>query len=107
MRGIKTPYALRPEHYTSLPIEHNTKFRLVSAQAAKKEGDISSVFVSLSGTAAHPLPPKFAQIKRDIIQRNGMQLLSSWRLLLDKLAIETEEISKKGPLSSLRSITRT
>jgi hypothetical protein len=63
----------------------------------KKEGDISSVFVSLSGTAAEPLPQRFAQLKRDLIAGREREIEASWRRLLKELKSENEIITAKGP----------
>jgi len=40
------------------------------AKAPKKEGDISSVFVSLSGATPTPLPERFTELKRVLIHGN-------------------------------------
>ena len=60
------------------------------AQATRKEGDISSVFVSLSGVTPDPLPQRFADIKRQLIQGNESAVTASWKRLLEQLAIENE-----------------
>jgi hypothetical protein len=67
------------------------------AKAAKKEGDISSVFVSLSGASTTPLPERFANIKRKLISGNEDRVCASWHRLLDRLAIENEIVSRQGP----------
>lgn len=64
---------------------------------AKKEGDISSVFVSLSGTAPVALPPRFADIKRQLLNGNENAVRASWQKLLERLAVENEEVAQKGP----------
>ena len=57
--------------------------------SAKPEGDISSVFASLSGDAANqPLDPRFAQLKAQIIQGYESQVTDSWYRLLDALKRE-------------------
>jgi hypothetical protein len=40
---------------------------VVSTAPAKKEGDIPSVFVSLSGAAAQPLDSRFADLKSRLL----------------------------------------
>ena len=67
------------------------------AKAAKKEGDISSVFVSLSGAAPAKLPSRFAEIKRQLIQGNEDRVLASWQRLLEQLSKENEIVAQKGP----------
>lgn len=66
------------------------------SQLAKKEGDISSVFKSLSGGPAEPLPPRYADIKRNLIAGNEEAVHSSWNRLLTKLASSTKTIAKLG-----------
>ncbi|CAF4361696.1 unnamed protein product, partial [Rotaria magnacalcarata] len=52
----------------------------------KPEGDISSVFVSLSGVDADkPLEPRFSQLKAQIIRDHEQQVKDSWYRLLDAL----------------------
>lgn len=67
------------------------------AQATRKEGDISSVFVSLSGVTPDPLPQRFADIKRQLIQGNESAVTASWKRLLEQLAVENEIVKQKGP----------
>nr|POF12274.1 uncharacterized protein ybiu [Quercus suber] len=66
--------------------------------AAKKEGDISSVFVSLSGNGAAPkLAERFAMIKSGLVDGNEEKLTASWIRLLERLAKENELVKAKGP----------
>ena len=75
-----------------------TSSRRMATQAkAKKEGDISSVFVSLSGAQAAPLPERYTEIKRNLIRGNEKRLAESWQALLPKLATENELVAKLGP----------
>jgi Gig2-like len=67
------------------------------AQATRKEGDISSVFVSLSGVTPEPLPQRFAEIKRQLIQGNENAVTASWKRLLEQLAVENEVVKQRGP----------
>lgn len=67
------------------------------AQATRKEGDISSVFVSLSGVTPDPLPQRFADIKRQLIQGYEGAVTASWKRLLEQLAVENETVKQKGP----------
>lgn len=59
----------------------------------KPEGDISSVFATLSGVDADkPLDLRFAQLKAQIIKGHEKQLKESWYRLLDALKRENEII---------------
>jgi hypothetical protein len=66
-------------------------------KAAKKEGDISSVFVSLSGAGPAKLPSRFADMKRQLIQGNEDRVAASWARLLGQLSKENEIVAQKGP----------
>lgn len=73
-----------------------TTRRSVATAAAKKEGDISSVFVSLSGVAPKPLPHRFADIKTQLIAGHEEQVRDSWVRLLKTLREETRIITGLG-----------
>ncbi|KAI4728711.1 DUF1479-domain-containing protein [Aureobasidium sp. EXF-10728] len=65
---------------------------------SKREGDISSVFVSLSGDGATAeLPPRFATIKNALLKGNRDQVTASWARLLEKLDQENQLVKEKGP----------
>jgi Protein of unknown function (DUF1479) len=72
--------------------------RTIASQArpAKLEGDISSVFSSLSGGRDQPLPDRYAAMKRKMIQDHEKELTDSWRRLLKRLNKENEVIAKRG-----------
>jgi len=70
----------------------------------KEAGDISSVFPSLSGKPAEPLPPRFADIKRSLIKGNEAAVADSWQRLLDGLKGEIDEIRVKGSTVSISSV---
>lgn len=62
----------------------------------KEEGDISSVFRSLSGSdEAERLPQRFADVKRSLVQDKGA-LYSSWNRLLARLRDETHLVKSQG-----------
>ncbi|WRT65657.1 uncharacterized protein IL334_002602 [Kwoniella shivajii] len=63
----------------------------------RQEGDISSVFASLSGEKAKALPERFADLKRHIIgdEANQQALISSWTSLTKRLRQAAVEIEKK------------
>ncbi|KAG8862904.1 hypothetical protein FRB96_000322 [Tulasnella sp. 330] len=66
---------------------------------AKKEGDISSVFTSLSGAAHVELPPRFAELKRTIVGSSEdaqLRLRQSFADLLEAIKIGVAEIRSKG-----------
>jgi len=66
-------------------------------RVAKEEGDISSVFISLSGNKAEALPPRFAQLKREIIGGHGDALLASWMRLIPVVEAKVTESNERGP----------
>lgn len=63
----------------------------------KREGDISDAFVSLSGSHRAPLPPKFLDLKRELIRGNEEKVIASWNRLLRELKIENDVVAKQGP----------
>ncbi|GKT52241.1 uncharacterized protein ColSpa_12422 [Colletotrichum spaethianum] len=65
--------------------------------APKKEGDISSVFVSLSGAAREPLPDRFRTLKQDLVAGHEDAVVQSWGRLLRALREENETVAAKGP----------
>jgi hypothetical protein len=65
--------------------------------SGKKEGDISSVFVSLSGAARAPLPPRFRDIKAALVAGHEREVVASWGRLLDGLRAENAVVARKGP----------
>jgi hypothetical protein len=69
----------------------------MSSMKSKKEGDISSVFASLSGGSHEPLPERFAKLKQDVVRGREAQLVTSWNKLLDRLRDENELVASKGP----------
>ena len=66
------------------------------SQSPKKEGDISSVFVSLSGSAASPLPQRFAEIKKNLIRGREEAIVHGFHSLLRTLAQEIPIIKALG-----------
>ncbi|KAF4626222.1 hypothetical protein G7Y89_g11942 [Cudoniella acicularis] len=70
---------------------------LKTAVQSKKEGDISSVFVSLSGGAPPVLPARFADVKKDLAVGQEEKLVASWGRLLTALEEEVKIISSRGP----------
>ncbi|KAJ5670507.1 uncharacterized protein N7477_005870 [Penicillium maclennaniae] len=71
--------------------------RSTSTSTDRKEGDIPSVFVSLSGDQkAPPLPERFADQKKRLIAGHEDQLKRSWDRLLCKLRDEIGAIVERG-----------
>jgi hypothetical protein len=68
-----------------------------TAPRSKKEGDISSVFVSLSGVAPQPLPKRFAEVKKELATGHEQKLTASWGRLLKEIEEEVKIISRRGP----------
>jgi Protein of unknown function (DUF1479) len=63
----------------------------------KEEGDISSVFASLNGDRSQELPPRFAQLKREIIGERGDAILASWKRLIPVVEAKVREANERGP----------
>ncbi|PKS11173.1 hypothetical protein jhhlp_002934 [Lomentospora prolificans] len=61
--------------------------------AGKEEGDISSVFVSLSGATREPLPTRFRDLKYSLVAGKEDKVIASWNRLLKALAVENDLIS--------------
>ena len=93
-----TPHYLpriRPIHH----IQNGLKRMSTSTQPARKEGDISSVFVSLSskdGEQQTQLPEEFAHLKKRLIAGREDQIQRSWNRLLYQLREEVRTIQHHG-----------
>ena len=70
--------------------------RLATQTKVKEEGDISSVFVSLSGASPTALPERFADIKRQLVRGKEPQISGSWKRLLKQLSVENKLVAEKG-----------
>ena len=77
-------------------IRQSSKRNLASHVTAKKEGDISSVFVSLSCATATKFPERYADIERNLIRGNEDKILDSWKRLLKRLAEENAVVAAEG-----------
>ena len=64
---------------------------------SKAEGDISSVFSSLSGAERPPLPQRFAKLKEHLIAGHEEQVKAAWNDLLPRLRREIDCIHYMGP----------
>src|ERR1700742_4652693 len=63
----------------------STSSNPLSTAKAKQEGDISSVFASLSKEASQPLPERFVKLKQEVVGGNIDRLYESWKDLLSVL----------------------
>ncbi|KAI2622038.1 DUF1479 domain protein [Xylaria nigripes] len=63
---------------------------------AKREGNISDSFVSLSGGNPPPLPDRFLHLKKSLVAGHEDRVIASWRRLLSRLKEENEIIVKEG-----------
>lgn len=89
-RSIRHPLFIRA------PFNTHRSYAVSSTTTAKPEGDISSVFVSLSGAEAQPLPQRFADLKGQLIRGHEDKLRDSWERLLAQLREETQVIKELG-----------
>ncbi|KAF4981857.1 hypothetical protein FZEAL_2436 [Fusarium zealandicum] len=64
---------------------------------AKKEGDISDAFTSLSGAKREPLPDRFRELKCELVRGREKEISASWGRLLRQLRKENEVVANKGP----------
>jgi hypothetical protein len=67
---------------------YRTSRNMATAQAEKREGDISDAFASLSGMQFKPLDPRFAELKQKLVAGNEEALHASWNRLLASLREE-------------------
>jgi Protein of unknown function (DUF1479). len=65
--------------------------------STKQEGDISSIFASLSGKETSPLPDRFRELKLRLVKGHENAVIASWKRLLAVLQKETEAIALYGP----------
>lgn len=76
---------------------HGRRSMQSASTESRKEGDISSVFSSLSGEVQKPLPQRFAEQKQRLISGNEDAVRHAWNTLLPQLRREIEEIKSIGP----------
>ncbi|KAI9759314.1 MAG: hypothetical protein M4579_002443 [Chaenotheca gracillima] len=91
----RAPGRLRTAAATSKTLRRS--YAATSPSVEKKEGDISSVFASLSGAQPEPLPARFAELKARLIRGREDQLRNSWERLLAELREEIGIIAALGP----------
>ncbi|WVW80099.1 hypothetical protein I302_102072 [Kwoniella bestiolae CBS 10118] len=70
---------------------------MMGSKKEREEGDISSVFASLAGEAAKPLPARFGELKQKIVgdEANQRSLVESWSRLTSRLREVAEEVDRK------------
>ncbi|KAI5777083.1 DUF1479 domain protein [Geopyxis carbonaria] len=103
-----------PRLLTALVPTRRALATATSTPPAKAAGDISSVFPSLSGASATPLPPRFAALKASLLAAHPEALTASWNRLLPALASTISELRERGsdvipslPFSAITSGTVT
>ncbi|KAL7619368.1 hypothetical protein AAE478_009905 [Parahypoxylon ruwenzoriense] len=69
----------------------------VTQTRTKREGNISDSFVSLSGGARAPLPQRFLELKKTLVNGHEGRVVDSWNRLLAQLKQENEIIATEGP----------
>lgn len=67
-----------------------------SPHTPKAAGDISAVFPSLRGGEANPLPLRFRDVKKRLVQGHEDRLQASWHILLAELRHDIEVIKAEG-----------
>jgi hypothetical protein len=77
-------------------VHHKRSLAAVATATRKAEGDISSVFASLSGAAPKPLPDRFANIKTSLVRGREDKITASWHRLLYTLRSEINQITTHG-----------
>ncbi|KAI0802883.1 DUF1479 domain protein [Xylaria sp. FL0064] len=63
---------------------------------AKREGNISDSFVSLSGGQRPPLPERFLDLKKSLVAGHEDGVIASWQRLLAQLKQENSILVKEG-----------
>ena len=76
------------------------------ASLTKAQGDISSVFPSLTGKKPEPLPTRFRELKYQLAQGREHQLFGSWSRLLASLREEVDKVKQLGSKVSRSSWVR-
>ncbi|KAI0529967.1 hypothetical protein GGR58DRAFT_518839 [Xylaria digitata] len=67
-----------------------------SQPQAKREGNISDSFVSLSGGNRPPLPERFLDLKRSLVAGHEDRVVASWQRLLAQLKRENSVLARDG-----------
>ncbi|KAG8686896.1 hypothetical protein FRC11_008168 [Ceratobasidium sp. 423] len=75
-----------------------TEARPQATRGQKQEGDVSAIFPSLSGVVHEALPPRFSQLKKDLLSTTEARdrLVAGWVDLLNALRDGVAELQAKG-----------
>ncbi|CAE6509573.1 unnamed protein product [Rhizoctonia solani] len=93
--------SLSLSHHLRSPVARRCLATEVQSQASrgqKQEGDISAIFPSLSGVVHDALPPRFSQLKKDLLPTTEARdrLVAGWIDLLGALREGVAELQAKG-----------
>lgn len=81
-------------HASDVALQSQVRTMTMAAMAhSKREGDISSAFVSLSGAQREPLPRRFLDLKRSLVAGHERAVVASWERLLRTLKTEIATIA--------------
>jgi len=94
---LKTASKSLPPSISKLQTRAVNMAAMAAPQAAKREGDISDSFASLSGKAAVPLPSRFRDLKLSLSASREEALTASWNRLLRVLRTENPVVARAGP----------
>jgi hypothetical protein len=68
--------------------------QLATAAPKGQAGDISDVFTSMQEGSLTALPPRFAQLKKDLFKPEMM--IDMWKEVLKELEVEAERVKRVG-----------
>lgn len=89
--------SLRPLAVTRVPRRLSSHATNAATESqAKREGDISDSFASLSGVKDVPLPDQFRVLKASLAAGREENIIASWDRLLERLKVENEIVATKG-----------
>jgi hypothetical protein len=95
LRSVRIPLRKSAYNCARQALTHKRCVTTAHESVPKKEGDISSVFRSLSGGDEEALPQRFADVKRSLVHDKDA-LHASWVRLLRRLKDETEVVKAEG-----------
>jgi hypothetical protein len=89
---------MAPQSKLIRPLVHARRAGTAAVKAtAKREGSIADAFNSLSGNTRKELPPRFRELKNQLVLGHEDRVIASWKRLLNDLRLENEKISRQGP----------
>ncbi|KAK8096188.1 hypothetical protein PG999_014210 [Apiospora kogelbergensis] len=97
LHKLPTVVAPRARTIAMSATQTQTQTPTPSPPPSKREGDISDSFVSLSNTQRPPLPARFLDLKRSLVQGREDAVIASWGRLLRRLRTENDLVAAKGP----------